>query len=103
MYMGMLAKQMNSIIINIADHFYFKRNEVKYIKTKEIQSYGIQRFWFVLEYSDFNYYWNLMLLNEPIMTSKKSTIQKSHSFKKFTRVKNLITSKFSPIGDKERD
>ena len=63
--MGILAQFFNTTIINTAHHFNLERDQAKNIKTEIIKKSGVQRFWFILDYLDFYYYWNLILLNEP--------------------------------------
>ena len=73
-YMGMLAKLHNTNIVNIAHHFYLERNQEKRIKTQIIHYYGVQRYWFICEYANFYYVWNLILLNEPPrLTTRKAS------------------------------
>ncbi len=74
--MGILAQFFNTTIINTAHHFNLERDQAKNIKTEIIRKSGVQRFWFILDYLDFYYYWNLILLNEPPY-SKDKILEKS--------------------------
>ena len=75
--MGILGKLFNTTIINTAHHYNLERDQAKHIKTEVIQTFGIQRFWFILEYLNFYYYWNLILLNEPPRTTTSTKFQQN--------------------------
>ena len=77
MYMGMLAKLFNTTIINKEYHYIGHKDEAKNVKTEAIITYGIQRYWFIYEYLDFYYYWNLILLNESPKSSTSTSAIKS--------------------------
>jgi hypothetical protein len=77
--MGMLGKRLKTTIVNTAYHYNLERDQAKSIKTEVIQTFGIQRFWFICEYVNFYYFWNMVLLNEPPKPTTSTTITTSTS------------------------
>ncbi len=65
-YMGILSQSLGTTIINIGSRFYFNRDQDKNFKTKSLRKDGINKFWFILEYTDLVYYWKLILVNETV-------------------------------------